>query len=192
MRLRLRKPGALALLTACFMMSGVVRIADHQEAIAAELEGVMLSVSSGAGGGSERLSAAEIDLLFEELKERETQLEAMRQDLASRAQTLAVTEAKLRDQLMVLEAAETELAATLARAETAASDDVARLTTVYENMKPADAALVFEEMNVEFAAGFLSRMRPDAAAKILAGLEPNTAYAVSVTMAGRNAGGPQE
>ncbi|MEL6125666.1 MAG: hypothetical protein AAFR57_04620 [Pseudomonadota bacterium] len=195
-RARLRRPGALALLMVCFLLSGVMRVADPESALAGEIDdalGAMRLVSSHSGGkAGETLTSAEIDLLFEELKERETQLEVMRQDLATRAQTLAVTEEKLREQLEVLEAAEAELAATLTRAETAADEDVARLTTVYENMKPADAAQVFEAMNVEFAAGFLIRMRPDAAAKILAGLEPNTAYAVTVTMAGRNAGAPRE
>ena len=34
------------------------------------------------------------------------------------------------------------------------------MTTVYENMKPADAAQIFERMDVDFAAGLLARMRP--------------------------------
>ena len=34
------------------------------------------------------------------------------------------------------------------------------MTTVYENMKPADAARIFETMDVNFAAGLLARMRP--------------------------------
>ena len=44
------------------------------------------------------------------------------------------------------------------------------MTTVYENMKPADAARIFETMDVTFAAGLLARMRPDVAAEVLTGM----------------------
>ena len=104
-RARLRRPGALALLMVCFLLSGVLRVADPESALAGEIDdalGAMRRVSSHSGGkAGETLTAAEIDLLFEELKERETQLEVMRQDLATRAQPLAVTEEKLREQLEV-------------------------------------------------------------------------------------------
>jgi flagellar motility protein MotE (MotC chaperone) len=59
-------------------------------------------------------------------------------------------------------------------------------------MKPKEAAEIFETMDVSFAAGFLNRMRPDAAAGILSNVETTTAYAISVVMAGRNAGAPVE
>ena len=40
-------------------------------------------------------------------------------------------------------------------ADKAAERDIARMTTVYENMKPAEAARIFERMDVKFAAGLL-------------------------------------
>ncbi|NHX27768.1 hypothetical protein HA397_27890, partial [Escherichia coli] len=84
-------------------------------------------------------------------------------------------------------AAEDSLRATLTLAETAAESDLARLTAVYENMKPKDAAGLFEQMSPDFAAGFMGMMRPDAAAQIMAALDPATAYSISVVLAGRNA-----
>ena len=92
----------------------------------------------------------------------------------------------------VREAAEAKLASTLALADNAAENDLARMTSVYENMKPKEAAALFEEMSPDFAAGFLGRMRPDAAAAIMAGLSAPTAYTVSVVLAGRNASAPTE
>ena len=80
----------------------------------------------------------------------------------------------------------------LAVAEKAAEGDLSRLTSVYEAMKPKDAAALFEAMEPEFAAGFLGRMRPDAAAGIMTGLSPETAYMISVVLAGRNARAPTE
>ena len=56
-------------------------------------------------------------------------------------------------------------------ADGAAEKDIARMTTVYEAMKPAEAAQIFERMDVAFAAGLLARMRPEAAANVLTGMD---------------------
>ena len=98
-----------------------------------------------------------------------------------------LAEERARATLVELQAAERALRATIALADGAAEGDLARLTAVYENMKPQQAAPLFQQMTPGFAAGFLGRMRPDAAAAILSGLEPEAAYAISVILAGRNA-----
>ncbi|MDH3263637.1 MAG: hypothetical protein OEM24_06540, partial [Paracoccaceae bacterium] len=89
--------------------------------------------------------------------------------------------------LAAMAEAERNLRDLLTLADTAAEEDVARLTAMYEAMKPAEAAAVFEQMDPDFAAGFLGRMRADAAAAVLSGLPPEKAYALSVVLAGRNA-----
>ena len=107
-------------------------------------------------------------------------------------QALDIANGEIDKRLEELVAAEESLKATLAVAESALDTDIASLTTVYESMKPKDAAAVFSEMAPEFAAGFLAQMRPEMAANILSGLDPETAYAVSVLIAGRNANVPRE
>ena len=104
----------------------------------------------------------------------------------------AIAETEIDRKMAALEEAEANLRATLALANGAAEEDLARLTDVYANMKPKQAAALFEEMDPNFAAGFLGRMRPDAAAAILAGLTPRAAYTISVVLAGRNADVPKE
>jgi len=91
-----------------------------------------------------------------------------------------------------LAAAETNLKEVLALADGAAEQDIARLTAVYEAMKPADAAKIFDAMAPDFAAGFLGRMQPAAAAAVLAGMAPDKAYSISVLIAGRNAMVPKQ
>ena len=109
--------------------------------------------------------AAGQDQLLEAIRQREAQLAAEEKRLADRKQTLGVAEAKLAEQLAAFEKAQKNLEKTLAMADQAAERDLARMTTVYENMKPADAAQIFETMDVSFAAGLLARMRPDVAAR---------------------------
>ena len=62
----------------------------------------------------------------------------------------------------------------------------------YENMKPKDAAVLFETMEPSFAAGFLGRMQTASAAQILSGLTPEKAYAISLTLSGRNINAPTD
>lgn len=126
------------------------------------------------------------------LKRREERVSAREQALEDRIRALSVAEAEAKKRIAELAAAEARLAATMARADTAAEDDLERLTQVYSAMKPKEAAALFEEMDPRFAAGFLGRMSPQAAGAVMAGLSPKTAYSFSVLLAGRNARIPKE
>ena len=134
----------------------------------------------------------DIDTLLGALKMRESALDTREAELNARIEVLGVIEAEVDEQLAALEAAEQALRATIALADAAAETDLGRLTTVYENMKPKDAAALFEEMAPEFAAGFVGMMRAEPAAMIMTQLEPQTAHAISVVLAGRNAGVPTQ
>lgn len=134
---------------------------------------------------------AEMGRLLAALKERESRLETREAQLDARAKALSVAGEEIEERLLTLETAEARLRETLALADGAAEGDLARLTTVYEAMKPKDAAALFQTMEPDFAAGFLARMRPDAAAAIMAGLPPEIAYSVSAILAGRNASVPK-
>ncbi len=134
----------------------------------------------------------ELDGMLRAFMERDASLRAREKEIEDRLVALALAEAAIERQMTALEETETQLRATLAGAEGASEADLERLTTVYENMKPKDAAILFEEMEAEFAAGFLARMRPEAAAGVMAGLSPQAAYSISVVLAGRNFWVPTE
>ncbi|MCT4554996.1 MAG: hypothetical protein N4A53_09940 [Pelagimonas sp.] len=134
----------------------------------------------------------EIMPLIEALNVREDRVNRRERQIAMRMQALDVAEQEINRKLDELARAEEKLRGTLALAQTAAEDDIDRLTNVYANMKPKQAAALFEEMAPEFAAGFLARMRPEAAAAVMAGLTPQAAYTISVVLAGRNADVPKE
>ncbi len=132
----------------------------------------------------------ELDEILAALKSREAALDEREARLEERAAVVAEGEAALSDQLAEIEAAEDRLRALAKMADKAAEDDLTRLAAVYESMKPAEAGRLFEQMPPAFAAGFLTLMRPEVSAAILAQIPPDTALAVSVVMAGRNAGNP--
>lgn len=134
----------------------------------------------------------ELDGLVAALRAREKNVEARELEIEQKMTVVERAREELEQSFAALEEAENKLAATMSVASTAAENDVARLTAVYENMKAKDASELFGAMAPDFAAGFLGRMRPDAAAEIMAGLPPETAYSISVILAGRNASAPSE
>lgn len=203
--------GAIVLIVAMLFASSAIRMTIGMGAalasdapadeVGAEREQIALPASddrSEAQGTSRdgrqtqpRLKRSEMADLLEALKEREARTNAREQKMEQRAKALKIANQEIEKRLSTLTQAEATLRATLALADSAAENDLSRLTTVYENMKPKDAAALFEEMDPGFAAGFLGRMRPDVAAAVMAGLTPDKAYSVSVILAGRNANVPK-
>ena len=204
-RRRARKPrGALAAICALLVTSALLRLAiGAGEALAREdgetpVPAAEVAEAAAVGGDPDgapaerRVTEADLKPLMEALDKREARIREREKAIEVRMQALAVAEEEIERKLEALATAEASLKDTLALAKTAAADDIARLTDVYANMKPKEAAALFQEMDPEFAAGFLARMRADAAAAIMAGMTPQSAYLVSVILAGRNADVPTE
>lgn len=135
--------------------------------------------------------AEQTETLLAALQEREARILAEEDALSEREKSLAAAQADITTQLQALASAEQQLLQTLSLTESAAEDDVFRLVAVYENMKPAQAALLFSQMDPTFAAGFFIRLRPDFAGAVMAELDPIVAYAISAILAGRHAQTPR-
>ncbi len=190
--------GALFLLAILLAASGAMRMGlgigealarMPSEAVPGESDG--MGAAHAAAGDPLDCPAPPV-AVAEALGLREARVMTQEAALSDRMAALALTEAAVAARLTDLERAEADLSETLARSDGAAEGDLARLTTVYEAMKPKDASALFAAMEPAFAAGFLGRMKPDAAAAILAGMQPEAAYAVSILLAGRNALVPRE
>ncbi|MDD7970753.1 MotE family protein [Roseinatronobacter alkalisoli] len=179
---------ALLVLAGMFFLAGMSRLGlGVAEVIAAENTPIAAETTTAA-----QVNPADPGDLFQSLRAREARLQQMEDNLTQRAQDLQQAEAEIRQQIEQLALAEQRLLQTVALTESSAEDDVARLTTVYEHMKPQQAAELFSQMDVQFAAGFFARLRPDFAGAVMAALDPVTAYAISAVMAGRNANTPRE
>ena len=133
-----------------------------------------------------------IGILLARLRAREQDLTRREEELDLRDKTLEKLSQEIGARLDELSAAEETLRQTMAIADSAAENDLENLTKVYENMKPKDAAVLFEAMEPSFAAGFLGRMQTASAAQILSGLSPEKAYAISLTLSGRNIDAPTD
>ncbi len=195
---RFRRSGTLMMLALLLMGSAVVRLAlEAGPAIAREVASLQDSDKAAAAHNGEPNreslpSSAELQTMLAAYKEREAALAAREAEIQDRAKALEIADQAIEKKLAALEEAESRLRATLSMADGATEADVTRLTTVYEQMKPKEAAALFEEMDPGFAAGFLARMQPESAAGIMAGLSPEAAYTISVVLAGRNGAVPKE
>ncbi len=184
--------GALWTIAALMAISAMIRFgAGPGHALAKELANFK-DQTAADGPHPSCTTPDELSGILDSVLLRERSVAEQEQDLASRMRTVELAEQEIRRNLLELEAAEERLARTISQAETASEDDLARLTSVYESMKPKDAAVLFQEMSPDFAAGFIGRMRPDAAAQLMAGLTPAAAYSISVVLAGRNAKTPKQ
>ncbi|MDA7965205.1 hypothetical protein [Ruegeria sp.] len=141
---------------------------------------------------AEGTTPADLQQLLTALLQRKEDLDRREAALMDKEKAQEIAQQAIEARMTALQEAEASLRETLSIADKAAETDLTRLTDVYQNMKPKDAAALFENMDPVFAAGFLSRMPPDAAAGVMAGLSPEAAYTISVVMAGRNALVPEE
>lgn len=193
---RRSRPSVAAVVAALLCLSVVFRLASGSGVAIAEGLGALTRAEAAVSApGAEPAMCTpppELADILESLTGREARVAALEAELADRERLLALAQDEVQAGLAALETAEARLAATIATAQAAAETDLAKLTSVYENMKPAEAAILFGQMDPVFAAGFLGRMRSDAAAAILAGLPPDLAYSISVVLAGRNALVPTE
>jgi len=192
---RLKSRGTVRILILLLVASASLRVVSSATTAFAEIEASADPVHiSEAQTEPETLTingAQELEPMLRAFQEREERIRKKEREIEQRLKVLASADQKITQRLSELEKAEQDLRATIALADSAAEDDLARLTVVYENMKPKVAASLFEEMAPDFAAGFLGRMRPDAAAAIMAGMTPESAYTVSTILAGRNANIPK-
>lgn len=195
-RRRGRRPGrgTLTIIAVLLIGSALLRVGlQASVAIARESEPEKMPVEAHLDVAPQQcVTDPDLEPLLQAMEDRETRIREREERMTMRMRALKVADDKITEKLAELKASEDALRRTIALADEAAESDLARLTAVYENMKPKDAAALFETMAPEFAAGFLGRMRPEAAAGIMTGLTPDAAYTISVVLAGRNAEVPKE
>jgi flagellar motility protein MotE (MotC chaperone) len=132
------------------------------------------------------LTKSEIDVL-RQLAKRRDELDARAKALDDREALLKATEQKIAAQIQEMQ----QLKAAYEQAKTARDDaaeaNLRRLVTVYESMKPEEAARIFETMEGAVLLDVVTRMGERRLAPILAQMSPAKAQALTIAMANRRA-----
>lgn len=131
-------------------------------------------------------TSEKVSSLLEAIEIRARSLDDRESELAVLEEGITRRKAEMTAQIKQMEAAEERLRSLIGSAQNAALSDVDKIISLYEMMKPKEAAAVFEMMEPALAAGFLSEMKPNNASGVLAKLSPAKSYAISVYLAGRN------
>ena len=130
------------------------------------------------------LTKAEIDVL-RQLARRRDELDARARALDDREALLKATEQKIAAQAKQMEQMKAEYEQAKTARDDAAEANLRRLVTVYESMKPEEAARIFETMEGAVLLDVVTRMGERRLAPILAQMSPAKAQALTIAMANR-------
>jgi len=132
------------------------------------------------------LTKSEIDVL-RQLAKRRDELDARAKALDDREALLKATEQKIAAQIQQMQQMKAEYDQAKTARDDAAEANLRRLVTVYESMKPEEAARIFETMEGAVLLDVVTRMGERRLAPILAQMSPAKAQALTIAMANRRA-----
>ncbi|MDB5460929.1 MAG: hypothetical protein JWO72_2670, partial [Caulobacteraceae bacterium] len=130
------------------------------------------------------MSPAELQVL-QSLGNRRTQLDAREQSLDTQLQLLAAAEAKVDGKLKQLTGLKGDIQGLLGQADAQKQSEIARLVTVYEAMKPQDAAARMALLDDSVRLPLAAKMKVRSLSAVLAQMQPIEAKAITEKLADR-------
>lgn len=121
--------------------------------------------------------------ILTDLRQRRKQLDARAAALSVRESLLAAAEQKLNARVAELQALQTRLEALDAARKQRQEKGWLGLVTLYEDMKPRDAATIFNDLEMPVLLALVDRMNERKAAMILAAMNPDKAREVTARLA---------
>lgn len=123
--------------------------------------------------------------LMDTYKDRLVQMQRYGDTLARREAEIEAQRAELTAVLVRLQAVK-DAAPNRRNDHEAVRADIDRLVSVYDAMKPDEAARVLTNLPADFAAEILMRVRPETGARIVAAVEPRQAAILTTHMGARH------
>ncbi|WP_191991832.1 MotE family protein [Methylobacterium mesophilicum] len=127
--------------------------------------------------------------LLEKLGARRDALRQKGDELDLREKMLGEAERKLETGLGDLKKAEDKVDSVTKAKEEAEKQGLKNIVTMYESMKPKDAARVFDRLGHDVLVPIVLAMNPRKMAEVLAVMQPDTAERLTVALANRARGG---
>jgi flagellar motility protein MotE (MotC chaperone) len=138
-----------------------------------------------------QISASERAIL-ERLQSRRQEIEARQREIDIRESLLKSAEKRIENKVEEMKAVETRISATQAEQKAAEAQRMKGLVTMYEGMKPKDAARVFDRLEMGVLIEIASQIAPRKMSDIMGLMSPEAAERLTVEMARRaNGGGDQ-
>jgi flagellar motility protein MotE (MotC chaperone) len=137
------------------------------------------------------LSAAERAIL-ERLQERRQELDKRARELDIREGLLAEAEKRVDSKLTQIKEGQAQLAVAEQKKDEAEAARFKGLVTMYQTMKPRDAAKIFDRLEVNVLIEVASQINPRNMSEILAQMSPERAQLLTVELANRAQGSPKD
>ncbi|ODN69347.1 MotE family protein [Methylobrevis pamukkalensis] len=131
------------------------------------------------------------DQLLERLAERRQELEKRDEEITMRARLLEAAESRLSDRVEELKSLETKIGVSVELKKAEDASKLKGLVTMYETMKPKDAARVFDQLAFDVLIPLVEQMNPRKMSAILAQMQPEIAGRLTMAIASKDADGGQ-
>lgn len=123
--------------------------------------------------------------ILERLSDRRQQLDQRNRDLEMRENLLKAAEKRVEARVSELKELEAKVKSALEQRD---QDELKRfkgVVTMYENMKPKDAARIFDRLDLKILVDVSTQMKPATMSSILAQMAPDAAERLTVELANR-------
>jgi len=138
-----------------------------------------------------QVSASERAIL-ERLQARRQEIESRQREIDIRESLLKSAEKRIENKVDEMKAVESRISSTQAEQKAAEAQRMKGLVTMYEGMKPKDAARVFDRLEMGVLIEIASQIAPRKMSDIMGVMSPEAAERLTVEMARRaNGGGDQ-
>ena len=128
--------------------------------------------------------------VLERLRERRQKLDAIEQELTMRENLIGAAEMQLEARIKELKAIEARIAAVVGERESEQQAQLDGLVTMYETMKPKDAARIFNRLELPILIDVVNQMKARKMAIILAAMDSGAAERLTIEIAMRGRQNP--
>jgi flagellar motility protein MotE (MotC chaperone) len=123
--------------------------------------------------------------VLERLQERRRELDSRNHEIEMRENLVREAEKRLQAKVGELKDTETRIKTSIEGRDKAEKDRLKNIVTMYETMKPKDAARIFDRLSVNILVRVSTAMKPRAMSEILAQMSPEAAEKLTVELANR-------
>jgi flagellar motility protein MotE (MotC chaperone) len=126
--------------------------------------------------------------VLERLQARRQELDSRSRELEIRESLLKAHEQRIEAKVEELKGVETRITAATHQKDDADAQRFKGIVTMYENMKPKDAARIFDRLDMIVLIDIASHMKPQKVSDVLAQMQPDAAQKLTVELARRSGG----
>jgi flagellar motility protein MotE (MotC chaperone) len=129
--------------------------------------------------------------VLESLQNRRQELDTRGRDLEMRESLLKAAEKRVEAKVAELKDVETRVNVAMGNRDKAEADRFKSIVTMYENMKPKDAARIFDRLDLKILVDVSTQIKPAKMAEILAQMSSEGAERLTVELANRATATPK-